>query len=157
MHTPQPVAGSTRWTLGITSLCHAMQGAVYPTRCDKQRYGLYVAASARTTRLTEPRSSLIYQALARLARCCTAALSRLHTCAHLEYYMENSLRPKRFFCRWVPKCAYAYVTACCSICLLDPGHHIVVPCRAGCRMPDPKRQAALQPIWCCFGEDRLVG
>ena len=31
-------------TLGITALCHDMQGAVCPTGCNKQRYSLYGAA-----------------------------------------------------------------------------------------------------------------
>ena len=131
-----------------------MRGAECPTRCGKQRHSLYVTALAMTAWLAEPRSPLVHQALARSARSGTAALSRLHTSAHLEYCMKKRVRPKLFCTRWVPKSTKAYVTACCCICLLDPGHHIVVPRHAGCRKPDPVRQAAPRPIRDCSGNDR---
>ena len=70
-------SASACWTPGIASLCHAMQGVVCPTWCDKQRHGLYVTALAMTAWLAEPRSPLIHQALARSARNGTAAFAQV--------------------------------------------------------------------------------
>ena len=91
-----------------------------------RRYSQYGAASARTAWLAEPRSSLFHGVLARSARCYAAALSRLHTCAHLKYCMVLSLHsalansPKNtqksaWFASFEPRTSGCEVVAACLV------------------------------------------